>query len=408
MDADTLLSIDPVVIGERLASARRARGMTQQQASDAISVGRTTITAIEKGDRRPRATELYALARLYGRQIGELVRPLRDQESPSFVIQFRAVRPDVSPSAEGKREEDIYRFERLCRWYVELEEMLATPLPTRYPEEYDIKGITTERVAEDVALAERSRLGLGDSPIGDLPSLLETEVGLRIFAIPMQDGRTAGMFLATTDLGGCIAVNARHPAERQRWSLAHEYGHFLTNRYQPEISMLRSGRLTRGERFADAFARMFLMPASSLSRRFLALKRAKSGPITPADVLDFAHLYGVSAEAMTLRLEELALLRPGTWDLLRQKGLKPEAARELLDLPKPEPMRALPYRYETLATRAFNDALLSEGQLAHMLETDRVSARRLVAERTYDEQISDDGEWQAVPIQLGFPLVDLV
>ena len=48
-----LLSVDPAVIGERLAVARRARGLTQQQAAEALGVGRTTITAMEKGERRP-------------------------------------------------------------------------------------------------------------------------------------------------------------------------------------------------------------------------------------------------------------------------------------------------------------------------------------------------------------------
>jgi Zn-dependent peptidase ImmA (M78 family)/transcriptional regulator with XRE-family HTH domain len=407
MDPHALTSIEPAVIGERLAGARRARGLTQQQAADALGIGRTTITAIEKGDRRPRASELFSLARPYGRQLGDLLRPLREQEGPSFVVQFRA---ELAPEAESsqQQEADVQRFERLCRWYVELEAMLDAPLPTRYPEDYNVSGIDPVRAAEDVAARERNRLGLGDAPIGDLPGLLETEVGLRIFAFPMRNRRTAGMFVATADLGACVAVNSDHPPDRQRWSMAHEYGHFLTRRYQPDISILRGGRVPPHERFADAFARFFLMPASSLTRRFLALKRAKTGPITPADILNLAHLYGVSAKAMTLRLEELELLRARTWDRLDKMGLKPDQARALLDIPKAEPLRALPFRYETLAVRAFNEELISEGQLARMLETDRVTARRLVNERSHDEQLSDDGEWSLTPIQLGLPLADTV
>jgi Zn-dependent peptidase ImmA (M78 family)/DNA-binding XRE family transcriptional regulator len=407
MDAHALLSIEPAVIGERLAAARRARGLTQQQVADSLGIGRTTITAIEKGDRRPRAAELFNLARLYGRQLGDLLRPLHEQEGPSFAVQFRA---ELAPEAENAQhqEEDVQRLERLCRWYADLEAMLGAPLPTRYPEEYDVSGIDPVRAAEDIAARERNRLGLGDAPLGDLSALLEIEVGLRIFAFPMENRRTAGMFVAAADFGACIAVNANHPPDRQRWTIAHEYGHFLTHRYQPEITVLRGGSVPPHERFADAFARFFLMPASSLTRRFLALKRSKSGPITPADVLELAHLYGVSAKAMTLRLEELGLLRAGTWDHLDKQGLKPDQARELLDIPKAERLRALPYRYETLAVRAFNDALLSEGQLARMLETDRVSACRLVAERSHDEQLSDDGERSWMSIQLGLPLVDTV
>ncbi|MGH2615063.1 MAG: helix-turn-helix domain-containing protein [Thermomicrobiales bacterium] len=408
MDAHALMSVDPEVIGERLASARRARGLTQQQAAAALGVARTTITAMEKGDRRPRASELFALARLYGRQLGDLARPLREGESPSFVVQFRAARAGESPATTSKREQDIQRFEDLCRWYVELEKLLDAPLPVRYPEVYDVSGTNPERAAEALATAERNRLGLGDGPIGDLWSLLEGDVGLRIFAIPMQDRRIAGIFVASADLGGCIAVNTNHPHDRQRWTIAHEYWHFLTDRYKAEITVLQGGRVPAGERAADAFARHFLMPASGLTRRFLNIKQAKNGPITPADVLTLAHLYGVSFQAMTLRLEELDHLKSGTWDSLKARGFKPEEARKLVDLPEREaPHASLPFRYETLAARAFEDGLISEGQLARMLATDRISAVLLAKARAQDEQATAPGEWRQVPIDLGRTLVDV-
>jgi Zn-dependent peptidase ImmA (M78 family)/transcriptional regulator with XRE-family HTH domain len=408
METRATMMAKPKIVGERLALARRARGLTQQQAAEALGVARTTITAMEKGDRRPQAAELFTLARLYGRQLGDLVRPLREGEAPGFVVQFRAAMAGESAAAESKRAQDIQCFESFCRWYVELEQMLDAPLPMRYPEEYEIAGTNPERAAEAVATAERNRLGLGDGPIGDLWSLLEGDVGLRIFGFPMHDARIAGMFVASADLGGCVAVNANHPHERQRWTLAHEYWHFLTNRFRAEISVLRSGRVPASERAADAFTRHFLMPASGLTRRFLNVKQARNGPITPTDVMTLAHLYGVSTQAMTLRLEELDLLKPGTWDSLKAKGFKPEEARKLVALPEREaPRAALPFRYETLAARAFADALISEGQLARMLDTDRISAVLLANERSRDEQATEPGAWRQVPIDLGRALIDV-
>lgn len=408
METRAMVSVEPKVVGERLALARRARGLTQQQVAEALGVARTTVTAMEKGDRRPQAAELFTLARLYGRQLGELVRPLREGETPGFVVQFRAALAGDSAATDSKRAQDIQRFESFCRWYVELEQMLDAPLPIRYPEEYDIAGTNPERAAEVVAAAERNRLGLGDGPIGDLWSLLEGDVGLRIFVYPMHDARIAGMFVASADLGGCIAVNANHPHERQRWTLTHEYWRLLTNRFRAEISVLRSGRMPASERAADAFARHFLMPGSGLTRRFLSVKQSRDGPITPADVLTLAHLYGVSAEAMTLRLEELDLLKPGTWDSLKVKGFRPDEARKLVALPERQaPRTALPFRYETLAARAFVEALISEGQLARMLDTDRISAVLMANERSRDEQAIDPGEWRQVPIDLGRALIDV-
>ena len=94
-----------------------------------------------------------------------------------------------------------------------------------------------EDAAEDVASAERNRLGLGDGPVLNLREVLEDDVSIRVFSIDLPS-RVAGLFAYTEDLGGCIAVNGRHPQERRRWSMVHEYGHFLTSRFQSEISIL--------------------------------------------------------------------------------------------------------------------------------------------------------------------------
>ena len=100
-------------------------------------------------------------------------------------------------------------------------------------------------------------MGLGDGPVLRLRETLESDVGIRIFAIEMPS-RVAGIFSYTEELGGCIALNARHPEERRRWSMAHEYGHFLTTRFQSEVTVLGAyTRVPAIERFADAFAPLY-------------------------------------------------------------------------------------------------------------------------------------------------------
>jgi Zn-dependent peptidase ImmA (M78 family)/DNA-binding XRE family transcriptional regulator len=405
MQTHVLDAIDLRLIGERLAEARRARKLTQQDAADALGVARTTVTAMEKGERRPRASELVTLAGLYGRSIAELTRQAPDHPPPDFLVQFRATARGRERSAD--RADDIHRFEQLCRWYAELEEELGAPLPRRYPDEYDISGAPPEQAAEEVAAAERNRLGLGDAPIGDLWGLLETDIGLRVFALPMKDGRVSGMFVYNEAYGGCIAINANHPEERRRWNAAHELGHFLAQRYSPEITVFASSaRLPESERFADAFARFFLMPTVSLRRRFEAIRRAKEKPVTPADVLSLSQLYGVSFQAMTLRLEDLRLINPGTWDRLHDLGFRPNEARSILGLAPAEPeLPNLPHRYVALAVQAFREDLLSEGQLTERLGTDRLGAREIVEAATNVTEPGADGEWRQVTLDLATALV---
>ncbi len=385
--------IDPSALGAQLMEARKARRLTQQVVADALGVSRTTVVAMEKGDRRPRPGELVQLAAFYGRQVGDLMREAAEPPRESFVVQFRAARTPNSAERDEKRETDIREFEVLCRDYVELERLTKSSLSRRYPDVYDVSQSDPERAAEEVTLSERNRLGLGDGPIGDLWGILEADVGMRIFAQGYSDSGLAGLFVFTEEYGGCISVNLHHAEPRQRWIAAHEYGHFLTNRYRPEITVLQTyRRVPESQRFADAFARHFLMPSSGLTRRFQAMKRSKASPVNPADVLSLAHLYQVSVTAFMLRLEELRLISLGSWDRLRNAGFKPNEARRLLGLGHvPQGRSALPFRYEALAVRAYVTEKLSLERLANLLRTDRVGAREKVEDLT-QRQFFDDGE----------------
>ena len=44
----------------------------------------------------------------------------------------------------------------------------------------------------------------------------------------------SGLFVFTEELGGCMAIQRKHPRGRRLWSLCHEYAHFLVHRYEPE------------------------------------------------------------------------------------------------------------------------------------------------------------------------------
>lgn len=405
MSLNSPLNLDPTALGERLSDSRRQRGLTQQEAADAIGVARTTITAIEKGTRTPRASELAKLILLYGRSVSDFASPASRPESPSFFVQFRE--SGAKTVSESARARVIQQFEDLCRWYRDLELEFGIEDLAPLPPEYALNSLSPARAGEMLASGERSRLGLGDGPIADLWGLLESNVGLRIFSFPMDRTQIAGMFVYTSDLGACIALNANHPIERQHWSLAHEFAHLLSDRYRPEISVLGSRRRgSQSERIADAFALHFLMPATGIVRRFQALQHETGGRITPTELLQLSHLYGVSAEAMTHRLEDLDLIPADTWERLQEAGFKPGAARRHIGLPtettgKPR----FPTRYVALCVRAYQSGSLSEGQLAKRLLSDRVEARRVVEETSAAEILCDDGVLQQLTFDLDFELV---
>ena len=397
-------SIEPRRLGGRLQEARAARGLTQQDLADVLGLARTTITAIEKGERRARPDEIIRMASIFGRSVNDLVgerEPVKD-----FAVQFRtAVNHASSAQAQEELSESVQRFQRLCEDYLYLERLNGTSLQQSYIPQYSMKGSSPEYAAEDIASAERNRLGLGDGPLLNLREVLEDDVSMRVFFTDLPS-RVAGLFAYTEDLGGCIAVNARHPMERRRWSIAHEYGHFLTSRFQSEISVLGGFRRAPAEeRFADAFARCFLMPGAGLRRRFNEMSRSNEGIVTAADICRIAHNYFVSVESVTLRLEEIRLLPGGTWERLKDRGFKVREAQQQLGLhQRSDSENSLPIRYQLLAVRAFEEGKLTEGELSRLLRVDRVSARRLVLRITHTPHLLEGGEVESLPIDLAVRL----
>jgi Zn-dependent peptidase ImmA (M78 family)/transcriptional regulator with XRE-family HTH domain len=390
-------------VGRRLQEARKAARKTQQEASDFLGVARTTITAIEKGDRKVQPAELVRLAELYGHSVSDLLR--RGSRSDAFSVQLRASLIQ-GPLAEGEFDGYVQAFERLCDDYVELEQLCGAPLVRRYPPPYQLSGVQPEAAAEDVATSERNRLGCGDGPIVNIRGIVESDVGARVFYMDLPS-RISAMFAYAEEFGACIAVNLKHPEERRRWSLCHEYAHFLTNRSQPEVAVVgRYVRQPEHERFADAFAAAFLMPQSGLTRRFNQLKSGK-GNITTADLFTLAHLYFVSLEALTVRLEDLRLLTIGTWERIRR--VNAAEARDLLDLPEhpAADQYPLPSRYRYLAVEAHSSEppVITEGELARFLRVDRIEARAIAEQLSHAPGlISDQGNAVYMPLDLGEPL----
>src|SRR5690348_10196856 len=70
----TLERFSPAEIGERLRTARDTAKLTQAAAATAAGMARTTLVAVEQGQRKLRMDELLRLARLYGTSVNALFR----------------------------------------------------------------------------------------------------------------------------------------------------------------------------------------------------------------------------------------------------------------------------------------------------------------------------------------------
>ena len=381
--------ISPNEIGERLRLARDAADLTQAQAADAVDMARTTLVAIEQGQRRVRMEELQKLAKLYG-------------SSANALLRTEAVHVDLTPKFRklvGDRDESSraasHLLADLAKAEVELENLLGVHRTRNYPAERSIMPGNVLIQAEQDALEVRQRLGLGLAPMADMVTLLELELGVRVY-VRRLNTRISGLFAYDDKMGACILLNANHPRERRALSAAHELGHLVSTRREADVLDDRSPERTPEERYCNAFARNFLMPARAVMQKFKEVT-AGARRLTRRHIIVLAHAFGVSREALVRRLEELRLTKSGTWDWFEENGgITDDQARQVLgdlvrvDAQKADADRPTTLRLNMLAAEAWQQGLLSEGQLIRLLKLDRVELRRLLDGIEMEGSVADE------------------
>jgi Zn-dependent peptidase ImmA (M78 family)/transcriptional regulator with XRE-family HTH domain len=370
-------------LGERLADARKRAKLTQAQVAERVGLARTTLVAVEKGERRPSNAELVALSEVLAVSLHDLLREgyVRTDLSPRF-------RMGAADKDSALVTEAVGRLRVLGACYVELERLHGlrrprAPLETLQTYRLDPSGgagLDPRIEGEDAARVVRGMLGLGDEPALALDERFETEAGLRIFYLDNLPPQLSAFLIWSDDLGACVAIHRAHPAERRRWSLAHEVGHFLRDREAGDL-LDESSLTSPGEIFPEAFAREFLLPATGVQKRFT--ERCRAGKLTPLDLHALAQAFAVSFQAMTRRLEELRLLPRGSYEKIIQSKLRPRDLRKSAE-PRVAPAATdlgLPARYVALAVSAYDQEWLSESELAEFLSTDITTARAIYQDR---------------------------
>ena len=347
-------------VGARLRIARETAGLTQADAASSIDVARTTLVAIEKGQRRIRTDELQRLARRYQTSVNALLR--HESVSIDLVPRFRRLSTvsDHATDSAARLLTDLVQAE------VELENTLGITRTRNDPPERPLMPGDVHAQAETNATELRHWLGLGLAPVRDLVSLLELDLGVRVYVRPL-DSQVSGLFAYDEEVGACMLLNANHPRERRAQTGGHELGHFSASRRKPDILHFNERESSREERHANAFARAFLTPVHTVMHRFQDLT-AGASRLTRRHIILLAHTFGVSREAMVRRLEEFSLTKSGTWDWFQANGgITDEHARQVLgdlaavDRDKIEAERPTTLRLNSLAAEAWRQGPAQRG-----------------------------------------------
>lgn len=78
--------LDPVIVGRVIAENRIKKNMSQEVLSGLSAIGRTHLSAIERGVRKPTLETLYKISQALGVRMSELVDEIENRAEQSKSI----------------------------------------------------------------------------------------------------------------------------------------------------------------------------------------------------------------------------------------------------------------------------------------------------------------------------------
>jgi len=245
---------------------------------------------------------------------------------------------------EGNVREQVERF-------LSLEDYLpARPItPFALPETLPL-AISTLGDIEDLVLGLREGWGLGNDPIPVVTDMLE-ERGMLVVQCPAGPEDKFDGLAAEVDGIPVIVVGRDWPGDRQRFTLAHEFGHVVLR-----------GRLADGldeEAAANRFAGAFLAPAPEVIKE-LGPRRTR---LEPRELCVLKQTYGLSMGAWLFRARDVGVLdQPSYVAAVKQFRIKGWHRREPCEPYPPE----RPQLFEQMVFHALAEDYITESKAAEL------------------------------------------
>jgi Zn-dependent peptidase ImmA (M78 family)/transcriptional regulator with XRE-family HTH domain len=239
-----------VGVGEMLRLARQRKGFTQKQAASKLGVVQPVLSRYENAVSDPddafllKASQVYDLPRAFFHLREPVYGP------PVSVHPMPRAKADVTVrDLDMVTAELNIRAMQLRRFLEAIDYEPPTDLPNLDIEKYGS--------AEQIAAIVRAHWRLPPGPIKNLTALAE-RAGIVITTSDFGGASVSGMTFKVPSQPPLILLNAHHPADRMRFTLAHELGHLAMHRF-PNPTM---------EDEANEFASALLMPKADITASF--------------------------------------------------------------------------------------------------------------------------------------------
>lgn len=213
-----------------------------------------------------------------------------------------------------------------------------------------------------------------DSPI-NIKTVL-TKLGVLALFRPLSEGLCGLSIRSTTD-DRFMLINSNNNIGRQHFTVAHELFHlYYGTNTVPHICRL--GGKEPEEVNADSFASALLMPEKGLIQQ-LPGEEYRSGIISMATLLRTERVFGVSHDALLIRLLKLHIINDATYQQFKSVTITSEAARYGYDTSLYRPGNNGLYigTLGEMAKKEFDRGKISEGhylEILNMLPNERQEA----------------------------------
>jgi Zn-dependent peptidase ImmA (M78 family)/DNA-binding XRE family transcriptional regulator len=236
--------------GDMLRLARQRLGFTQKAAATRLGIPQPVLSRIENGVATADSALLTKAAQAYQVPV------------EFFYLHDPVYGPPVSVHAMTRGKSDVtaheldlitaelnIRLMHLVRFLEGVNYNATADLPTLDVEQYG----SPEKIASTV----RAHWGIPSGPIKHLTQYLE-RAGIVIGFSKFGGASVSGVTFRVSGRPPLILLNSTHPADRMRFTLAHELGHLVMHRF-PTDNM---------ETEANEFASAMLMPAADIRHAF--------------------------------------------------------------------------------------------------------------------------------------------
>ena len=338
---------DTMAFGDRLYEIRSINGMTQEELAKRISLEKMSISKYESGKMLPSSSTLVALCNVF--DVGADYFFRESKVHISAVPQFRTDKN--KKLAKSVQTQICMQTECAVGNLLEISEICSYSRDSSSLESMR-RSVWNNEDIEKLALEVRNVWNLGLDPIENLMEVCEVH-GFTIILVDGPKEFDAAVFIDER-YGPVIALRRGAQKERQRFTLAHELGHFFIR--DDGTSSPKWNPETRANRFAAAL----LVPRDVLLND-VGHKRA----VLSADELCMLHeKYGVSVSALLNRMASVGIIS----DALRAKWAAFDRAGNIDKRCVGSSMGEEPRLVRKLVFRAVAEGYISERKGAELLK----------------------------------------